>query len=93
MSDDGLKETMVRAAAARYGAEHYRGILAARYALKVAPVLLAVGVIVAAGWVFTVSSPTGRWEGAAIVGGMLTVVLVLWLIIRRSPYRRRRYWR
>jgi hypothetical protein len=92
-----LKETMLQAAASRYGSEHYRGILFLHSARRIAPALALVLVIGGAGWLlapaFGVAGDHPTATGAVIVGGLLLVGLVALAVRRfRSPYRRRRFW-
>jgi hypothetical protein len=93
---DDLRETAIRAAAARYGSEHYRGLLFWHSFRRFWPglLLLALGAAcVVVGW------RVGPAAGKHLVGllpfalGALAVVAVTWLLIRRarSPYRRRRF--
>jgi hypothetical protein len=94
MTDD-LRETMIHAAAAKYGQEHYRGLLFLHGLRRVWPVLLVFAVVAV---LFFAARPiargmTGHPDLPLIAVGAVVVVAVAWLLIRRarSPYRRRRF--
>lgn len=91
-----LRETMVQAAAAKYGQEHYRGILFWRSTRKVWPFLLLVIGLGLAGWALKPAVHTVSTHGATAlpwVGGGIVLAMAALLAYRRlrSPYRRRRF--
>jgi hypothetical protein len=95
MADD-LRETMIQAAAARYGQEHYRALLFWRGMRKVWPLLLLVIGVGLAGWALKPAVHAASAHGAAAlpwVGGGLVLAMAAFLAYRRlrSPYRRRRF--
>ena len=87
-----LRGVATEAAAARYGAEHYRGILFWQTFRHVWPVLVLVGIVWGLWWFGTrLSTPSGPVVGFGVAG--LAVLAAVFLGVRRlrSPYRRRRY--
>lgn len=96
----GLRETMVQAAAAKYGQEHYRGILFLRWLSKAWGAVLAILFLLAIAAFITFWSggnhPTAESTLGPIAGLVLAALVILgilYLLVRRarSPYRRRRF--
>jgi hypothetical protein len=88
-----LRQKAVESAAARYGAEHYRGILFWVSFGKWWPVGVVAALILGIYWLTRNVSPGGAAAGGFGVAAVALALLVIWLIIRRlrSPYRRRRF--
>jgi hypothetical protein len=88
-----LRQKAVESAAARYGAEHYRGILFWVSIGKWWPVGMTVALVLGIYWLTRNISPGTAATGGFVVAGAAFALLVIWLIIRRlrSPYRRRRF--
>lgn len=84
-----LRAKAVESAAARYGAEHYRGILFWQTCGKLWPLIPVVAVLGGAAWlVYTNPAASG-----AVSVGIVALAVLIWLMVRwvRSPYRRRRF--
>lgn len=91
-----LRAKAVESAAARYGAEHYRGILFWQTFGRWWPAILALVVLGGIGWLLApavqVAESHPNLTGGAIVGVLLLVGLTTLVVRRiRSPYRRRRF--
>lgn len=87
---DNLRETMVQAAAARYGQQHYRGILFWHSFGRLWWLLPTIGAIGGTAWLVHSQPAT---SGVVVMVGLVALAVLAWLLVRwlRSPYRRRRF--